>query len=240
MRKQLNYKAGRFGLDVFPRGEAPARHLHDDSYASVILSGSFVEAGFAGRVNVQPGDVLLHGRFDCHANSSTCTRSVTILRLPWREDWLDGHFRVSDPDFLVRLAEKDPREAMSALAATIQPTHSASHHWTEHLATDLRTKTSLSLRRWALSFGMRPEALSRGFQREFGVSPKQYRLEVRARSAWREVLRSPRTLTTIAYDLGFSDLSHLSRSVRLLTGHSPSAWRCWARNSVQAQFPQIT
>jgi AraC-like DNA-binding protein len=123
---------------------------------------------------------------------------------------------------------------MSALAAGIQPACSTSHHWTELLASDLRTTACLSLRRWARSFGMRPEALSRGFHREFGVSPKQYRLEARARSAWREVLRSPRTLTTIAYELGFSDLSHLSRSVRLLTGYSPSAWRSWARNSVQA------
>lgn len=234
MRKQLQFKEGSFGLEVFPRGEAPARHVHFDCYASVILCGSFVEAGFGGRVQVQPGDVLLHGRFDCHANTSTCARSVTILSLPWRDGWAEGHFNISDPDLLVRLAEKDPRESMRALAAGIQPTRSTSRHWTELLATDLRTKGCLSLRRWARSFGMRPEALSHGFQREFGVSPKQYRLEVRARSAWREVLKSPRTLTTIAYDLGFSDLAHLSRSVRLLTGYSPSAWRSWARNSVQA------
>ena len=234
MRKPLKYQAGSFGLKIFPRGEAPARHLHFDSYASVVLSGSFVEAGFSGRVNVQPGDVLLHNRFDCHANRSTCSRSVSILILPWRDGCAEGRFHVADPDLLVRLAEKDSRESMSALAAGIQPAHSAVNHWTELLASDLKTATSLSLRHWARSFGMRPEALSRGFHREFGVSPKQFRLEARARNAWREVLRSPRTLTTIAYELGFSDLSHLSRSVRLLTGYSPSAWRAWARNSVQA------
>ena len=235
MRTQLKHKAGGFGLEVFPRGEAPSRHLHFDSYASVVLSGSFVEAGFGGRIQVQPGDALLHGRFDCHANSSTCSRPVSILSLPWRDGWGEGHYHVSDPDQLVRLAEKDPRESMSALAAGMQPARSASHHWTEILASDLQSNACLSLRRWARSFGVRPEALSRGFHREFGVSPKQYRLEARARSAWREVLRSPQqTLTTIAYELGFSDLAHLSRSVRLLTGNSPSAWRSWARNSVQA------
>jgi len=234
MRARLKYKGDRFGLATFPRGTAPARHLHVSSYASVILSGSFVEAGFAGRVDVQPGDVLLHGRFDCHANLSTCSRSVTILSLPWRDDGLEGHFHVADPDLLVRLAEKDPRESMCALAALIQPARSACRHWTGTLASELQTTPHLSLRRWASGLGVRPEALSRGFHREFGVSPKQYRLETRARSAWREVLRSPRTLTTIAYDLGFSDLAHLSRSVRWLTGYPPSAWRSWARNSVQA------
>src|ERR1700760_2652861 len=156
MRTRLRYKAGSVGLDVFPRGEAPARHVHLDSYASVILSGSFVEAGFGGRVNVQPGDVLLHSRFDCHANRSTCSRSVTILSLPWRDGWAEGHFRVCDPDILVRLAEKDPLESMSALASAIQPTCPASHHWTALLASDLRATASLSLRRWALSLGVRP------------------------------------------------------------------------------------
>jgi AraC-like DNA-binding protein len=234
MRAILKYKSESYGCEEFPRGEAPARHLHRGSYASVILSGSFVEAGFGGRVIVQPGDVLLHRRFDCHANTSTCSRSVTILCLPWRDDWCEGHFYAADPDLLVRLAEKDPRESMSALAEDIQPRRSECAHWTGQLASDLQTKSNLSLRRWAGAVGMRPEALSRGFHREFGVSPKQYRLETRARNAWREVLLSPRALTTIAHDLGFSDLAHLSRSIRWLTGYSPSVWRSWARNSVQA------
>jgi AraC-like DNA-binding protein len=225
---------------VFPRGEAPSRHLHRSSYASVILSGSFVEAGFCGRVNVQPGDVLLHGRFDCHANTTTCSRSVTILSLPWRDDWAEGHFHVVDPDLLVRLAEQDPRESMNALAESVQPVCSASRHWTGQLASDLQTTVNISLRRWAGALGVRPEAISRGFYREFGVSPKQYRLESRTRSAWRELLLSPKTLTTIAHDSGFSDLAHLSRSVRSLTGYSPSVWRSWSRNSVQAWVCKVT
>jgi AraC-like DNA-binding protein len=234
MRAQLKYRSERFGIETFPSGTAPARHLHEHGYASVILSGSFVEAGFGGRLNVEPGDVLLHGKFDCHANCSTCSRSVSILSLPWRDSWVEGHFRVPDADLLVRLAEKDTREALSALAENMKPARPASRHWTGLLASDLRTMACLSLRRWAGAFGMRPEDLSRGFRREFGVSPKQYRLEARTRSAWREVLLSSRTLTTIAHDQGFSDLSHLSRSVRLLTGYPPSVWRSLACNSVQA------
>jgi AraC-like DNA-binding protein len=136
----------------------------------------------------------------------------------------------------VRLAEQDPRESMVALAENFQVVKTSSRHWTDRLASALQSTSSLSLSRWAGEVGMRPEALSRGFRREFGVSPKQFRLEARARRAWLEILWSPRTLTTIAQDFGFSDLAHLSRSVRSLTGYPPSAWRSCGPDSPLMQF----
>jgi AraC-like DNA-binding protein len=230
------YRSGQVGLETFTRGSAPPRHRHREGYASVVLAGSFVEAGFGGRLQVVPGDVLLHGRFDCHANSSACTGAVQILRLPWMDDRVEGHFCTGDPDLLARLAERDPRESMIALSENLQSVQTPLQHWTGSLAGALQSTPSLSLRHWASEAGMRPEALSRGFHREFGVSPKQFRLEVRARRAWLEILRSPRTLTTIAQDFGFSDLAHLSRSVRSLTGYPPSAWRSHGSDSPLMQF----
>jgi AraC-like DNA-binding protein len=236
MRAQHTCRSIQVGVETFPRGSAPSRHRHLGSYASVVLAGTFVEAGFGGRVEVAPGDVLSHGRFDCHANSSSCSRAVQILRLPWMDDWVEGHFRISDPDLVARLAERDPRESMVALAENLRVVKATMQHWTGTLASALQSTPSLSLRRWAAEAGMRPEALSRGFHRDFGVSPKQFRLEARARRAWLEILRSPRTLTTIAHDFGFSDLAHLSRSVRSLTGYPPSAWRSRGPDSPLTQF----
>jgi AraC-like DNA-binding protein len=125
---------------------------------------------------------------------------------------------------------------MVALAENIQLVKTPLQHWTGRLASALRSTPSLSLSGWAGEMGVRPEALSRGFHREFGVSPKQFRLEARARRAWLEILRSPQTLTTIAQDFGFSDLAHLSRSVRSLTGYPPSAWRSRGPDSPLTQF----
>jgi AraC-like DNA-binding protein len=236
MHAKHGYRSIQVGLETFPRGSAPPRHRHLEGYASVVLAGSFVEAGFGGRVKVEPGDVLLHGRFDCHANSSSCSRAVQVLCLPWMDDWVEGHFCITDPDLLARLAERDPRESMVALAENLQVVKTPLQHWTGRLASALRGTPSLSLSRWAGEVGVRPEALSRGFHREFGVSPKQFRLEARARRAWLEILRSPQTLTTIAQDFGFSDLAHLSRSVRSLTGYPPSAWRSGGPDSPLTQF----
>jgi AraC-like DNA-binding protein len=50
-------------------------------------------------------------------------------------------------------------------------------------------------------------------------------LEARARRAWIRLTHSRSPLTAIAYELEFSDLAHMSRSVSAFTGFAPSRWR---------------
>lgn len=155
---------------------------------------------------------------------------MQILRLPWVNDHIEGHFRVSDPDELVRIAEDDPQVAMDMLAHKMRPAQVTNPHWTHVLAAALRSEGALSLQEWAAGMGARPEALSRGFRRYFGTSPKLYRLEARSRLAWQKVMQSKQTLTAIAHECGFADLAHFSRSIRALTGAPPSAWRASAKS----------
>jgi AraC-like DNA-binding protein len=192
----------------------------------VVLAGSFVEASFAGRFTAEPGDVLLHAAFDCHSNWPKSRQGPQILRLPWPSRTLEGHFRVRDPDLLVRLSERDPAEAARELRRELEPVRMRpSLHWTEQLAADLSRDSSLGLGVWAERQGIAPETLSRGFGRAFGVSPRRFRLEARARRAWVRLGGSSNSLTAIAHDLEFSDLAHMSRSVLAFTGLPPSVWR---------------
>jgi len=184
-----------------------------------------VEASFAGRATVMPGDVLLHGRFDCHANNAISRRGPQILRLPWPDDAVEGHFRVSDPDLLVRLAERDPFEAAAQLRSTLEVPAPREFHWAERLAHALVEESVPSLRDWAEHHDVAPATVSRRFRQFFGVSPKLFRLEARARRAWGTLIRSDEPLTAIAHQFGFSDLPHMSRSIGAFTGHAPSAWR---------------
>jgi AraC-like DNA-binding protein len=105
----------------------------------------------------------------------------------------------------------------------------------DELAVTLRNGSSLQLRSWAESRGLRPDTVSYVFQREFGVYPKRFRLECRTRLAWHELMRSTCTLTDVAFKVGFSDLAHLSRSIHTLTGYSPSDWRSMRSVSPSAQ-----
>lgn len=228
------YRPPRPGVDKFPANAVLPRHRHHHGYASVVLAGRFTEASFWGLMPAEPGDVLLHGRFDCHCDyGHGGAHNVQILRLPWVNDHIEGLFRISDPDELVRIAEDEPLVAMETLARKMRPAQVRNPHWTHVLAMELRSEGTLSLQEWAVRAGVRPEALSRGFHRYFGISPKRYRLEARSRRAWQKVVQSTQTLTAIAHECGFADLAHLSRSVRVLTGASPSAWRAAAK-SVQA------
>lgn len=213
------------GVETIPAGRGMARHHHNEGYATILLGGSLTEVSFAGRMHAEPGHVLLHGRFDCHMDIARGRRPLEILRLPWRHDTIEGQFYVTDPDALARLAEINPERAAAQLREDLRVVAPRDRYWVDELAGTLRDGSSLQLQVWAETRGLRPDTVSYIFQREFGVCPKRFRLECRTRLAWREIMRSTSTLTDIAFKVGFSDLAHLSRSIHVLTGRSPSNWR---------------
>jgi hypothetical protein len=143
-----NYSSIRFGVETFPARTVRPRHRHLAGDATIILGGSFVECSFAGRFAVEAGDVLLHGTFDCHADAAHGRLPIQVLRLPWEDASVEGQFRVRDPDGLVRVAERDPREAMNALACEIRAVKPRESHWTGVLAVTLSGGSLLSLRQW--------------------------------------------------------------------------------------------
>jgi AraC-like DNA-binding protein len=219
------YRAVRFGVETLPAGLALPRHRHTAGYATVVLAGSFEEASFAGRFLAAPGDVLLHGAFDCHANQPLTRRAPQIVRLPWDDQLVEGQFRVRDPDALARLSERDVQEAVMMLRGDLIQVPNRELHWTDRLAQILRVGADIRLEAWAESERLTPETISRGFRRAFGVTPKTFRIESRARRALLLLLRTPAPLTHIAHETGFADLPHLSRTIGALTGAAPSYWR---------------
>jgi AraC-like DNA-binding protein len=219
------FRSIRYGVETLGVRAVLPRHRHVAGYATVVLEGAFDEASFAGRSTVEAGEVLLHGRFDCHANVSVSRRAPRILRLPWDDDSLEGRFHVNDPDGLARVCERAPLLAMRQLRAALIPVDPRPMSWAERLAMDIRVNPSIRIQEWAEREGLAPPTVSRGFRATFGTSPQRYRLEVRTRRAWGSIVSSPVSLTTIAHRFGFADLAHLTRSVHAFTGIAPSSWR---------------
>jgi len=71
--------------------------------------------------------------------------------------------------------------------------------------------------------GLTESHLIRAFHREFGLPPHAYHLRRRLAAA-SELLASGVSVSTVAYECGFADQSHLSRKFKEVYGLTPAAW----------------
>jgi AraC-like DNA-binding protein len=212
---------------LLPAAADIARHRHREPYATLVLTGAYEEAGDAGRIAAQAGEVLLHGPFSAHRDRISAKRTIVLdLPLPFDgRDW-PARARIADPDWIVRLAERDPVEAVAALLGGLAlMSASEEEDLSDQLSAALRTSASPRIGEWAAARGRSREHVSRGFERRYGVSPVAYRADCQAKRAWRMIVVSDDSLAGIAVEAGYADQAHMTRAVTRLTGTSPRRWR---------------
>ncbi len=71
--------------------------------------------------------------------------------------------------------------------------------------------------------GLTESHLIRAFHREFGLPPHAYHMQLRLAQAC-DALASGLSVSTVAYECGFADQSHLSRKFKQAYGLTPAAW----------------
>jgi len=81
----------------------------------------------------------------------------------------------------------------------------------------------------AREVGLSPFHFLRLFASVLGVTPHQYVVRSRLRHAARLLTEEGRSVTDVAYDVGFGDLSNFVRTFRRAAGVSPGAFRQAAR-----------
>jgi AraC-like DNA-binding protein len=223
-------RAGTERLDAL--GHVP-RHRHREAYAAIVLAGGYEEAGDSGRWRVSSGQVLVHDRLEAHQDR-VGARGCTLVNLAITGDPpIDGLFRIDDPDALVRLAETDKQAALSCLFAQVRQAVPPLGDWPDLLARRLGDEESFSIAGWAEAIGLAAASVSRGFRRAYGVSPRRYRLEIRARRALKMIEDRRQSLAAIAQECGFADQPHLTRTLSSITGRTPGQWREASIKSVQ-------
>jgi len=210
----------RNGFTVLPR------HRHADSYLALVLSGGYEEAGDGGRHRVRAGQVVMHGAFEAHLNRYDAEGSEVLdLALP---SWMEPStvlMQAPDPDTAVRLAERDPQEALAFLLATMKPLSHRLLDWPDELAHAMAHDPHLRLQDWARERQLADATISRGFRQVFGIAPSAYRIQLKSRLAWRQAAGGCETLSSIAARAGFCDQAHMTHAVRAITGRTPGAWR---------------
>lgn len=211
--------------------ESLPRHRHGAGYVALVLGGSYVEAGEAGRIWARSGQAIVHHAWSAHQDRFGM-RGAEVLNLPLPFGLPEGPGTVADPDMIARIAERDPFEAAQALVEQFLPEPCEGRDWPELLAQSLREETSfLSITTWAETYELNPASVSRGFSKAYGVSPKRYRLESRTRAALTALPGWRGSLAALAAEYGFADQPHFTRSVVALTGAPPVRHRA---NSIQA------
>lgn len=202
-----------------------ARHRHDAPYVALVLEGGYVEAGDGGRWRAAPGTVLVHGAHDAHLDIFE-TANTRVLNLVGTGVTAVAHSGiVNDVDAIARIAERDPTAAAALLASSVRPTLEPVADWPDLLATAIRADPAISITQWAWAAGLQASSVSRGFVRCYGVSPKRYRREHRARRALAEILAGDDPLAQTAVRAGFADQAHMTRAVREVAGETPGRLR---------------
>ena len=200
-------------------GQQIARHHHEGAYAALILSGGYLEAGDKGRIRTGPGAVVFHAAFEGHCNRIAGS-GADILNLTLSDTPQFSLGVCSDPDTVARLAERDTSEAVEWLLSTTVATIAPAIDWPDQLAADIRSDAVGRLDWWAADHGLSASEVSRGFSAAYGVSPKRFRLELRAARAAR-VIKNGSRLSDAAFAAGFADQPHMTRTIGAMFGRSP-------------------
>jgi AraC-like DNA-binding protein len=202
------------------------RHPHDHGFATLVLSGGYVEAGDTGRHRMEAGDVLLHQAWESHLDRFDGRGAEVLVLAIADSDAAALVGRIANPDAIVRLAERDRAEAARQLLAALSPRAPFEPaDWPDLLALALRADPALPLTPWARDRGLHLGSLSRGFRQVFGVTPVAYRLIQRTRGAMQSLRASSEPLSLVAQDCGFADQAHMSRAIRSLANTTPGALR---------------
>jgi transcriptional regulator GlxA family with amidase domain len=201
--------------------ERMPRHRHGEGYVALVLAGGYVEAGDRGRLRVEAGQAVVHGAYESHGNAFT-SAGAQVLNLPaFAAPVSDTLGHVDDADAIARLAERDAGEAAELLRQTFHPSAARLNDWPDLLAAALAVDPNLGLTDWAEAMGIAPQSLSRGFRQAYGVSPKRYRLELRALQALRRLPGWQGSMAMLAAETGFADQAHLTHAIVALTGRPP-------------------
>jgi AraC-like DNA-binding protein len=117
------------------------------------------------------------------------------------------------------------KSAMSDRKLAINPARDRRRAVEAALWLDQHAHQAVDLESVSRQAGLSPFHFLRLFARVLGVTPHQYLVRCRLRHAARLLADPARSVTDVAFDVGFADLSNFVRTFRRAAGVSPRAFR---------------
>lgn len=225
-------------------------HYHEHAYFTFILQGNVIEGNKKEVYNCTPGSLLFHNWQEPHYNIKPegFTRGFHLeIEKRWFDDLtlnsnnLQGSVTILNPDIkllmykIFRATKIDDFhydlstqtlliEILSKLNGDFQPILHKNPKWVsmiDEILHDQLTET-ITLDYLSKTLGIHPIHLSRDFSKYFHCNLGEYIRKLKVEKALSLIALQSKSLTEIAYECGFSDQSHLTRSFREINGLNPS------------------
>ena len=196
-------------------------HRHRESYAALVLDGTYAESSIDGRFSCSSGVLTVHPPWHTHANEFGRSGAV-VLNFPMPPTDSLVSVRIPNPQALADLARRCPVDAgHAALEEAECHSPAAPAPWLSGLVALLCEETGDDIAALAQRCGVTPEHASRACRRWFGMSPSALRREGRLQRAI-SLLQRGTSPSAAAAEAGFSDQPHLTRLLKRATGMTPA------------------
>lgn len=241
---------------TYKPGLLQARHAHAETTVTLVIAGSLRET--VGRVQeiaralsivVKPGDTEHADQFGDRGTRtvqiSLTQRDAAELREwePGARTWRWTHSGPAVPAFLrlVAILRAFPDDqalidrAVTDVLSTLREVPDESRRdppvWLRRVREEIDDAgAGVRVRQLAASAGVHPVYLARQFRRFFGSSVVSYLQRQRVTRAAELLASSSLPLSSVAFETGFADQSHLCRSFRAGTGLTPGTYAGFIRS----------
>lgn len=241
---------------AYEPGLRQARHAHAETTVTLVVAGSLRETvGSAQEIAralsivVKPGDTEHADQFGEHGTRTVqiglTAQEAAALREwePAARQWRWTHAGPAVPAFLRLLAcfrsspsddgllERGVADVLASLRDVGDDTRRDPPGWLLRAREEMDdVGCGVRVRDVAAQAGVHPVYLARQFRRFFGSSVVSYLQRARMTRAADLIASSSMPLSAVAFQAGFADQSHLSRSFRAATGFTPGAYAGFIRS----------
>jgi AraC family transcriptional regulator len=220
-------------------------HSHDVPHICVVLEGGFLERDRRSWRDVAPGTLRVSGPARHDIDFSSYGAVCLVLDFdPSDLPRLDRPQFLEHDKSLVAIAKElqrstngnDPAariitndltsELLAQVSRRLNKRSSPPPSWlsrVRELAHD--SSGTMSVSELAREAGVHRVHLARAFREHYGVPVMHYTQKLRVHAALRLIARDDFPLSRVALEAGFADQSHLTRTVRDVTGSTPGALR---------------
>jgi AraC family transcriptional regulator len=248
-------EVGGFRLteDVYPQNLRVPRHSHELAYLSFVVEGSYTECSESQTRECTPGTAIFHPasetHSDCFQRAGGHIFSVEIAHA-WTKRLRDENCDTATPrtfdrgavtmtasQLLREFREPDPFSTLAIEGLALQLLAQLDRcrrtslpgpaRWMKIVLDVLHNEfeQKLDLILIANRAGIHPVHLAREFRKHHRCTVGDYIRQVRTDAACQRLSRSDEPISEIALQTGFFDQSHLTRTLKTLTGYTPARYR---------------